>query len=175
MLRAAATIADVRELVVIESQAILGAFPAAPAELLISVDADLYPLRHPERADLIDGSIGEGSPLHETFGYYARGVGPETAILPEGSEGRLVRIENDSTRPAVGLCLDAHDLVIAKLVAGREKDLAFTAAAARHGLVDEATLLERVRSTPVSDEQRDRIAQRIAAQFASRVHPHPQS
>ena len=37
-----------------------------------------------ERADLIDGSIGEGSPFHELYGYYAQGVGEETATLPAG-------------------------------------------------------------------------------------------
>jgi hypothetical protein len=74
VIRAAADIADDDELVVIGSQAILGQFPSAPADLLVSVEADLYPKNHPERADLIDGSIGEGSPFHETFGYYAHGA-----------------------------------------------------------------------------------------------------
>ena len=30
-------------------------------------------------ADKIDGAIGEGSQFHQTYGYYAQGVGPETA------------------------------------------------------------------------------------------------
>lgn len=33
---------------------------------------------------MIDGSIGELSPFHETFGYYAQGVDETTAVLPEG-------------------------------------------------------------------------------------------
>ncbi len=37
LVRAAATIADDREIVVIGSQAVLGQFPQAPAELLVSV------------------------------------------------------------------------------------------------------------------------------------------
>ena len=82
-------IADDEDIVVIGSQAILGEFPEAPEELRLSREADVYPRTYPERADLIDGSIGEGSPFERLFGYYAHGVGPETAVLPEGWEGRL--------------------------------------------------------------------------------------
>lgn len=65
LIRAAGSIANDAEIVVIGSQAILGQFPNAPSPLVVSVEADLFPLHHPERADLIDGSIGEGSSFHE--------------------------------------------------------------------------------------------------------------
>ena len=84
LIRAAAMIAADDEVVIIGSHAILGQFPNAPRELLRSMEADVYPRNHPERADLIDGSMGEGSPFHEAFGYYAQGVGPETATLAPG-------------------------------------------------------------------------------------------
>src|SRR5512138_2062153 len=90
VIRAAAQIADDEEIVVIGSQAVLGQFPDAPPELLVSNEADVYPKNHPERWELIDGSIGELSPFHETFGYYAQGVQPGTAVLPPGWEERLV-------------------------------------------------------------------------------------
>ncbi|MCL2724504.1 MAG: hypothetical protein FWD69_08715 [Polyangiaceae bacterium] len=90
IIRAAATIADDDEIVVLGSQSILGQFPSAPAELLISNEADVYPKNHVERSDLVDGSIGELSPFHDLYGYYAQGVGPETAILPLGWGDRLV-------------------------------------------------------------------------------------
>jgi hypothetical protein len=106
--------------VVIGSQAILGQFPDAPASMRISVEADLFPLNHPERAELIDGSIGELSPFHETFGYYAQGVAEETARLPEGWKDRFVVIQNDNTRGVKGLCLEVHDLLISKAIAGRD-------------------------------------------------------
>lgn len=38
------------ELIVIGSQAILGQFPDAPAELCVSTEADIYPKNHPERS-----------------------------------------------------------------------------------------------------------------------------
>jgi len=144
LLRAAAEIAADDEIVVIGSQAILGQFPDAPASMRVSVEADLYPLNHPERADLIDGSIGELSPFHETFGYYAQGVAEETARLPRGGKDRLVIIQNENTRGVKGLCLEVHDLLVSKAIAGREKELAFLADAARHRLARAEILLERL-------------------------------
>ncbi len=82
IIRAAGAIAQDTEIVVIGSQAVLGQFPKAPMELLASMEADVYPRSHPERADLIDGSIGEGSRFHESYGYYAQGVAVDTAVLP---------------------------------------------------------------------------------------------
>ena len=66
LIRAAAAITDQHEIVIVGSQSILGAFPTAPEVLLASMEADFYPLHRPELADLIDGSIGELSPFHET-------------------------------------------------------------------------------------------------------------
>lgn len=88
IIRAAAVIADDDERISIGSQSILGAHPNAPECLLVSAEADVYPKNHPERADLLDGTIGELSPFHETFGYYAQGVSPDTATLAEGWEDR---------------------------------------------------------------------------------------
>lgn len=144
IIRAAASIADDDELIIVGSQAVLGQFPDAPPELLVSVEADVYPKHHPDRADLIDGAIGEGSEFHETFGYYAQGVGPTTAVLPEGWEARLIPAFGPGTRGATGWCLEIHDLVLSKLVAGREKDLRYARDAARCGLVRIPELHDRL-------------------------------
>jgi hypothetical protein len=164
VIRAAATIAGDTEIVVIGSQSILGKHPDAPAELLVSEDVDIYPRRHPERADLIDGSIGELSPFHETYGYYAQGVGEKTAVLPEGWQTRLVPV---ATPSATGLCLEPHDLVISKYVAGREKDRDYVRAAARHGLVSLETLLERLAQTELDVERRRQIRGQVEADFGA--------
>lgn len=50
------------------------------------------------QADLIDGSIGEASMFHDTFGDYAQGVVETTAQLPSGWQDRLVRFETPATR-----------------------------------------------------------------------------
>ena len=161
LIRAAGSIADEAEIVVIGSQSILGQFPNAPLPLLVSAEADLFPLHRPDLADLIDGSIGEGSPFHELYGYYAQGVGERTAVLPKGWRDRLVRIENLNTRGVAGLCLEVHDLAISKHVAGREKDLQFTRELARHGMTDSKKLLARLKETEIHTEVRKLVEARI--------------
>jgi len=165
IIRAAGAIADSEDLVVIESQAILGQFPNAPEELLVSNEADVFPRANPAGRDLIDGSIGEDSPFHRAFGYYAHGVDETTAVLPEGWRDRLVLVENENTRHVRGWCLEVHDLAIAKYAAGREKDLEFTGALARHTMVRRGILLERLVGTLLDAGAKDRIAARIGRDF----------
>jgi hypothetical protein len=84
VIAAAANIVGADEFVVIGSQAILGPHPDAPGTLLRSLEVDLFPAAEPDKADLIDGALGDGSPFHRSFGYYGHGVGPETAQAPAG-------------------------------------------------------------------------------------------
>jgi hypothetical protein len=58
VIAAAADVVAEEEIVVIGSQAILGSYPDAPDALLRSIEADVYPAEHPERADEIDGALG---------------------------------------------------------------------------------------------------------------------
>lgn len=167
IIRASADIADDDEIIVVGSQAILGQFPDAPEELLRSNEADVYPRNRPERWALIDGSIGELSPFHETFGYYAQGVQEGVATLPDGWQDRLQPICNPNTRGATGLCLEIHDLLIAKTIAGREKDREFVEAAMRHGLADPDTLRQRLAATQVGPEVRALASQVLEALFRS--------
>ncbi|WP_425067126.1 hypothetical protein [Reyranella sp.] len=105
LIRAASAITQERDLVIVGSQAILGTMPMAPTvapELCVSREADIYPMQRPELADLIDGAIGYGSAFDEQFGYYADGVGPETAVLPKCWQTRLVKVENENTGGGIG-------------------------------------------------------------------------
>lgn len=157
VIRAAAAITGEAEIVVVGAAALLGAVPVPPVELAQTLEADVYPRHRPELAELIDGAIGELSSFHETFRYYAHGVGPETAVLPGGWEGRLVKVQNENTRYYVGHCLEPHDLAASKLVAGREKDRVFVAGLIRHGIVAPVRLLERIALLPVAGEERHRL------------------
>ena len=154
LIRAAGAITGADEIVVIGSQAILATRPDAPAALLFSAEADLFTFRDPKDADLIDGSIGEGSPFHETFGYYAQGVWADTATLPEGWRDRLIKISNENTRQVTALCLDPHDLAVSKLVAGREKDREFLAEMHAHHMLDVSLMLERIALLPIGNDER---------------------
>jgi hypothetical protein len=77
LIRAAGSILGDDEIIVIGSQSIVGAvdFPL-PALTTLSIEADLLPLNDPDerKLDLIDGTIGEDSMFHESFGIYAQPV-----------------------------------------------------------------------------------------------------
>jgi hypothetical protein len=165
LIRAAGAIAQDNEIVVIGSQSILGEHPDAPATLLTSMEADVFPLNHPERADEIDGAIGELSSFHQTHGYYAQGVDEHTATLPSGWRERLVRIENANTNGVAGLCLEVNDLAISKYVAGRPKDLEFTRELAASGLTDLKILRRRLDETDVATGLREIVIARMGRDF----------
>ena len=167
LIRAAAAVTDQYEIVVVGSQSVLGAVPDAPEVLLQSREADCYPLHRPDLADVIDGAIGELSPFDERFGYYAQGVGPETAILPAGWEGRLVKIQNENTDLKIGYCLEPHDLAASKLAVGRDKDWPFVEAILRHQIVNEKIVEERIALLPIAAEHQQRLRDWVRARGVS--------
>lgn len=156
IIRAAAAISNQYEIIIVGSQSILGAIPNAPEPLLFSQGADVYPLGNPDLASLIDGTIGEQSRFHEQFGYYAQGVGPETAKLPSGWQQRLHKIQNTNTDLKIGWCLDPADLAASKLIAGREKDFAFVACMLQHHIVQPEVLVERLQTIETEPERIER-------------------
>jgi hypothetical protein len=90
-----------------------------------------------------------------------------TAILPRGWKGRLVNLPSGDTDGVRGLCLEPHDLVIAKYVARRDKDLTFNRELCRRKLVSRERLLALPPKTPVSKDVRERIALDIEAAFGA--------
>jgi hypothetical protein len=144
LLRAAASVTGEKYFVVIGSQAILGSHPDAPRSLRKSVEGDTYPRDHPEKAIEVDGAIGELSPFHHEYGYYAHGVAPETATLPEAWEQRLVELQVNDQQGTIGLCLEKHDLAFSKLAAGREKDFEFVRELLKHRLINRGKLLRLI-------------------------------
>ncbi|MBA2523544.1 MAG: hypothetical protein H0V25_09480 [Solirubrobacterales bacterium] len=167
VIRAAAGVVGEEDIVVIGSQSILGAEPEAPEALLRSIEVDVYPKESPERAIEIDGALGDGSPFHETYGYYAHGVGPETAIAPAGWEERRVVVEvvgrAGSKKRVRAHCPEPHDLVLSKCAADRERDWDFAHAAVVAGVVELEPLLERVADLPVSEAEQATISTRLTA------------
>ena len=165
LIRASGDIADDDEIIIIGSQAILGQFPDAPPRLLSSMEADVYPRNYPEKADKVDGAIGEGSSFHELHGYYAQGVGKRTAVLPEDWESRLVAVNNENTNGVTGYCLEVHDLAVSKLIAMRPKDLEFVQELVRHDMLDKQTMLRRLRQTDLQKSVRTSVRTRIKSLF----------
>lgn len=155
IIRASAEITGQYEFVIVGSQSMLGSVPNPEAVFAVSMEADIYPKDAPDLADKIDGAIGEGSRFHETHGYYAQGVSPQTAILPGEWLNRVHRVQNANTNDRIGYCLDLVDLFLSKAAAGREKDRAFCMALLEHGYVKLAQVIELVPTMPI-DANRQR-------------------
>ncbi len=148
VIRAAASTVNVRDVVVIGSQAILGSVARPSPDLTRSIEADVFPRDDPGLSIVVDGSIGEQSMFHLTFGYYGHGVDETTAVLPDGWRDRLVKVDTPATMGAVGWCLEPHDLAVSKLAAGRERDAAFVAALVRDGHVGIDLVRSRLDQVP---------------------------
>ena len=129
------------------------------------MEADVYPKNKPEKADSVDGAIGEGSSFHELHGYYAQGVGERTAVLPKDWEIRLVVVTNENTNGIKGYCLEVHDLAISKLIAMRPKDLEFVQELVRHDMISKKTMLYRLEHTHLQEVVRSNIRPRINSLF----------
>lgn len=84
ILRAASTIVDDPNILVIGSQSVLATFDEdeLPDAATASMEVDLAYFDDPTegKADAVDGAIGELSPFHEMNGVYAQGVSVRTAV-----------------------------------------------------------------------------------------------
>ncbi|MDO8300475.1 DUF6036 family nucleotidyltransferase [Lacisediminimonas sp.] len=168
LLRAAGDIVKDTQFLVLGSQAILGKYPDAPDELLWSMEVDLVAKNKPELTEQLN-SIGEDSEFHRLFGYYADPITEKTAILPRGWKSRLINVNSPQTNGVTGLCLDPHDLFVAKVAAYRPKDIDYVRVMIAHGMVgkDRALELAATVSNPEDDlKLTARIIERITGLFA---------
>lgn len=166
VLRVAGQITGEQQFIIIGSQSLHGKYPDLPDEIVKSMEVDLFASKKHGRTDWLN-AIGIDSPFHESFGYYADPVDEKTAVLPKGWKGRLVNLSPGNTEGVKGLCLEPHDLAIAKYVASREKDLIFTRELARRGLLSEARLLSLLDQTSVDEDARERIRSQIGRDFSA--------
>lgn len=164
VLRAAGRITGEKRFVIVGSQSLHGMYPDLADHIVRSAEVDLIARGNTARTDWLN-AIGQDSPFHEEFGYYADPVDESTATLPKGWKGRLVNLPPGNTEGVRGLCLEPHDLAIAKYAARREKDLAFTRELARRGMLKRKQLLALLDETPVSKEICARIRSDIARDF----------
>jgi hypothetical protein len=166
VLRAAGRITGEKQFIIIGSQSLHGKHPDLPDDLVKSFEVDLMASKNTDRTEWLN-VIGVYSPFHESFGYYADPVDHKTAILPKDWKARLVNLPSGDTEGVEGLCLDPHDLAIAKYVARREKDIIFTRELAARGIVSHDRLVALLEQTPVSAEARERIRTYVDRDFAA--------
>ena len=164
VLRAAGRITREKEFIIIGSQSLHGSYPDLPDALLQSAEVDLIAKGDATRTEWLN-AIGQDSEFHQQFGYYADPVEEGTATLPSGWEKRLIQLPPGDTEGVKGLCLEPHDLAIAKYIARREKDREFNRALARRGLLDRQRLQELLEATAVDETVRARVRVDIAHDF----------
>lgn len=164
VLRAAGRITGEKQLIIIGSQSLHGRYPDMADDIVRSAEVDVIAKDRSVRTEWLN-AIGQDSPFHEQFGYYADPVDEGTATLPAGWKGRLIHLPTGDTGGVRGLCLEPRDLVIAKYVARREKDLAFNRALVQRGIVSRRRLLQLLEKTRVSESVRARIRQDIDSAF----------
>lgn len=117
--------------------------------MAISREADLFAYgvsaEEAERiADQLE-DIGQLSQFDDTHGYYADGVGPETAVLPRDWRSRSKTYETPATNGVVAIVPHPQDIAASKLYAGRPKDLDWVLEAKRAGYIELNSLAETVR------------------------------
>ncbi len=147
-IRAACDVAEDDEVWVFGSQAILGQYEDAPEELRMSAEVDMAPVNDADKTIDIDANLGELSTFHQTYGFYVHGVSIEAAVLPGGWERRARKVSNANTRGKTGLCVEAHDLAVSKVVAFRPKDLDFVRVLLAEALVSPRKVLMRIGQLP---------------------------
>ena len=161
-IRAACDVAEDTEVWVFGSQAILGEFPDAPEALRASIEVDMQPKNRPDKADLVDGALGEMSQFHKTHGFYVHGLIIDDEALPKGWEHRAKPVVDEiATRGKIGWCIEAHDLAASKLAAYREKDRDFVRTLLIEEMIAPGTLIERINLLNTDKELRERLLQWI--------------
>jgi hypothetical protein len=146
LVRAATGVTGRESFVIIGTGAVIAQLRTVPLDLMETREIDIYVPDAPDgddMSDLIDGSIGEGSPFDTTFGYYAHGVGPLTACLPDDWMVRAVRYELPNLPGVVCLCPEVNDIALSKVCAWREKDRAWLAAGLSTGVLSLSAMFAR--------------------------------
>ena len=170
-IRAACDVAGDTAVYVFGSQAILGQYPDAPPDLRQSIEVDVAPQTRLDRVDAIDGSLGELSQFHTTFGFYVHGLSIDAATLPTGWERRVIRVCNAATLGKTGLCLEGHDLAASKLAAFRDKDRDFVRVLLKEGLIRARTLIRRIGTLDLADPERRRLREWVSLTAAELIAP----
>ena len=161
-IRAACDVADDTEVWVFGSQAILGEFPDAPEDLRASIEVDMQPKNRPDKADLVDGALGEMSQFHKTHDFYVHGLLIDGSAFPQGWEHRAKPVVGQiSTRGKIGWCVEIHDLAASKLAAYRGKDRDFVRTLLIEGMIAPITLIERINLLNIDEELQNHLLQWI--------------
>ena len=170
-LRLVGEIACDRDFYVLGSQAIHGLVDKPPTACLRSAEVDVYPKNHYQAVSLIQTKLGKRSAFAAKRPYYIDCVSPDLATLPDGWTERLVPFKTKGTGGVTGWCLELHDLTLAKLAAGRPKDLRYIRALFRHKLIRPEIIesrLDDMPTTPASKQTMRTDLKKMLAAFGTK-------
>jgi len=125
ILRAAAEVTKQTRFVLVGSAAVIARAKHIPLDMMVTPEIDIYAPDADDvelASELIDGSIGQGSPFHNRFGYYGDGVSPATAKMPIDWKTRAIEYAGAECPGVVAVVPEENDVALAKLAAWREKD-----------------------------------------------------
>lgn len=144
--RALSEITGCRELVVVGSAAVIAARGRLEGDHFGTEDVDVFALDGKSEDDFTDEAelIGLSSRFHETFGYYADGVGERTAIMPMDWKSRATKYPVPAVSDTFLWIPDSNDVALAKLCAWREKDQDWLKAAVGSDLVEWDVMASRL-------------------------------
>jgi hypothetical protein len=159
LLDAAQALCGHREYVIVGSLSVLGMAEVAaiPADMTLSIDADCYTPSDPARVFDLKDALGEGSAYHRAHGIYLDPVSPKLPTLPDAWQQRLVRIERGKV---IASFLEPNDAAVSKLARGEPRDLRWTRAGLKAGIVSQAAVRLRMRGTKFLDAAEQARAQR---------------
>ncbi len=165
ILRSAAAITGHSEFVIVGSAAIIARLHGnVPEPMTLTPEVDIYAFKAPnleDLSDLIDGSIGQDSQFHATFGYFADGVSPETSKMPADWLERAIRYESPGCLGALAIVPEENDIALAKMVAWREKDIAWLKEGVSARVLSLEKMRARIPSLPPADPERGMPAHHI--------------
>lgn len=140
-------------IVVFGSTSLLGSFPEIAEQTRLfelTLGSDFISDPWSDDAVLrLQIAVGKPSDFFRTHGYYADFVRPDAYDqFPPGFQDRLVPIPGYDN----AFALEVHDMAVAKLWAGRPKDIALLSALLHLGQLDEAVLRKRLWDTPMAEK-----------------------
>lgn len=161
LLKRAGDVARDRDFFLIGSQSLRATCAAIPRDFPKTIEADLYPRRHPQAWSRLRAELGNKTKFFKRHGYYLDCTDPGLATLPDGWMERLIPFRTPRTGGVTAWCLEPHDLFVSKLVAWREKDQQFLRAMLRHKFSKPATVLRRIDDLPVSPARREDLKELV--------------
>ena len=161
MLREAGKIARDKDFFLFGSQSLRAVCPRYPKEFPQTLEADLYPRRHPEAWSVLCREMGRGSKFFQKHGVFLDCVDPSVATFPDGWMERLIPFRTPRTGGVTAWCLEPNDLFAAKLAVWRDKDQKFLAAMLWHKLVKPNIIRRRIRDLPISNSHRQGLVEAL--------------